>query len=146
MRQRRAREITLRGLPPRGAQTHRPWATLGYAGVGVRYAAPMGFGKNPHVAKAQAAEQKAQVATDEAARTLAWREAARLWDRAAEREQRDVLAASYLERAVAARAAADADPNAPDAPDTEDAAHTADAAQEAPSESAPGRAPPRWLN
>jgi len=106
----------------------------------------MGFGKNPHVAKAQAAEQKAQVATDEAARTLAWREAARQWDRAAEREQRggsDARGQSYLERAEAARAAADADPNAP--AEAEDPETGADA-QEAPSESAQGIAPTRWLN
>lgn len=105
----------------------------------------MGFGKNPHVAKAQAAEQKAQVATDEAARTLAWREAARQWDRAAEREQRggsDARGQGYLERAEAARAAADADPEAAG----ESADPEAGAAQEGPSESAEGRAPTRWLN
>lgn len=117
---------------------------MGYATAPVRYAAPMGFGKNPHVAKAQAAEQKAQLATDEASRTLAWREAARQWDRAAEREQRAGSAArgqSYSELAEAARAAADRDPDAP-ADDAE-----ADAAQEGPAESAPGSsAPARWLN
>jgi hypothetical protein len=111
----------------------------------------MGFGKNPHVAKAQAAEQKAQSATDEAARTLAWREAARQWDRAAEREQRsgaDARGQSYLEKAEAARAAADADPNAPDAAsDSEPAdAHPDAHAQEGPSESAPDRAAARLLN
>ena len=67
----------------------------------------MSFGKNPHVAKAQAAEQKAQLARDEAARTLAWREAARLWDRAAERENHDARKQDYAARAEAARAAAD---------------------------------------
>jgi hypothetical protein len=110
----------------------------------------MGFGKNPHVAKAQAAEQKAQSATDEAARTLAWREAARQWDRAAEREQRGGIAArgqSYLELAEAARAAADADPDAaPAEPDDHNDAETAAAAQEGPTESAEGSAPARWLN
>jgi hypothetical protein len=98
----------------------------------------MGFGKNPHVAKAQAAEQKAQSATDEAARTLAWREAARQWDRAAEREQRSGGKGggqSYLEKAEAARAAADG------APESEP-----DAAQEGPSESAPDRPDARLLN
>jgi multidrug resistance efflux pump len=104
----------------------------------------MGFGKNPHVAKAEAAEQKAQLATNEAARTLAWREAARLWDRAAEREQRNTVATSYQERAVAARAAADADPD--DAPEPEAGADTADTAQDGPSESDPDRTPARWLN
>lgn len=46
----------------------------------------MAFGKNPHVPKAQAAEQKAADAADDASRVRAWREAAHLWDRAAERE------------------------------------------------------------
>src|SRR4051812_11441219 len=47
---------------------------------------PMSFGRNPHVPKAQAAEQKALDAPDEIARTRAYRDAAHLWDRAAERE------------------------------------------------------------
>lgn len=46
----------------------------------------MGFGRNPHVLKAQTAEQKACDASDDAARTRAYREAAHQWDRAAERE------------------------------------------------------------
>lgn len=46
----------------------------------------MAFGRNPHVPKAQAAEQKAQDAPDDAARARAFREAAHQWDRAAERE------------------------------------------------------------
>lgn len=46
----------------------------------------MAFGRNPHVPKAQAAEQKAEDAPDEAARARALREAAHQWDRAAERE------------------------------------------------------------
>ena len=100
----------------------------------------MSFGKNPHVAKAEAAEQKAQVARDEAARKLAWREAARLWDRAAEREQNAARGQTYLDRAEAARAAADADPETSNEP-----AESADgAAPEGPTESATGKA--RWLN
>jgi hypothetical protein len=67
----------------------------------------MGFGRNPHVVKAQAAEQKARDARDDASRTLAWREAARLWDRAADREQSDKLRLDYTNRAEAARAEAD---------------------------------------
>lgn len=47
----------------------------------------MSFGRNPHVAKAQAAEEKAQFARDNASRTLALREAANFWERAAERER-----------------------------------------------------------
>lgn len=46
----------------------------------------MAFGRNPHVTKAQGAEQKAQDAPDDAARARALREAAHQWDRAAERE------------------------------------------------------------
>jgi hypothetical protein len=47
---------------------------------------PMAFGRNPHVPKAQAAEQKAADAPDDAARARAHRDAARQWERAAERE------------------------------------------------------------
>lgn len=67
----------------------------------------MSFGRNPHVAKAQAAEQKAQVARDDSARALAWREAARLWDRAAEREVQDKKKREYEQLAEAARSRAD---------------------------------------
>lgn len=100
----------------------------------------MSFGKNPHVAKAEAAEQKAQVARDEAARKLAWREAARLWDRAAEREQNPARGQSYTERAEAARAAADGEPEV----SGETAQEADDAAPEGPTASATGKA--RWLN
>jgi hypothetical protein len=47
----------------------------------------VGFGNNPFVAKAEAAEQKAADATDDLARAAAHREAAHLWDRAATREK-----------------------------------------------------------
>ncbi|HKU42098.1 MAG TPA: hypothetical protein VJR89_28260 [Polyangiales bacterium] len=67
----------------------------------------MSFGRNPHVAKAQAAEQKAREARDAAAHALAWREAARQWDRAAQRETSDKLRLEYTHRADAARAQAD---------------------------------------
>ncbi len=46
----------------------------------------MSFGKNPHLPKAQAAEQKAADAVDTHARALAYRDAAHQWDRAAARE------------------------------------------------------------
>jgi hypothetical protein len=55
----------------------------------------MGFGRNPYVPKAQAAEQKAQEATDEPARARAYREAAHEWDRAAEREKPGKLRSEY---------------------------------------------------
>ena len=67
----------------------------------------MSFGKNPHVAKATAAEQKARAAGDESARVSAWREAARLWERAAEREPLAKRVAEYTANAAAARDAAD---------------------------------------
>ena len=67
----------------------------------------MSFGKNPHVAKAEAEELKARSAKDTRAGELAWREAARQWDRAAERETDGKRRQQYDERAVAARASAD---------------------------------------
>lgn len=110
----------------------------------------MSFGKNPHVAKAQAAEQKAQVARDDAARTLAWREAARLWDRAAEREVSDARKQEYADRAEAARAAADADPDisaVADAPHAEEVSSDEMTEPTAPQGSqGPGKNSGRWLN
>jgi hypothetical protein len=67
----------------------------------------MSFGRNPHVAKAEAEEQKARSATDSAACELAWREGARQWERAAERETDDRRRQQYADRAEAARASAD---------------------------------------
>jgi hypothetical protein len=67
----------------------------------------MSFGRNPHVAKAEAEELKARTAKDQRACELAWREAARQWDRAAERETDDQRRRPYEERAAAARANAD---------------------------------------
>jgi hypothetical protein len=67
----------------------------------------MGFGKNPHVDKAKAAEQKAADATDERSRSNAWREAAHQWERAADREKFDKRIAEYTQHAENARAAAD---------------------------------------
>jgi hypothetical protein len=63
----------------------------------------MSFGRNPHVPKAQAAEQKAQDAPDAPARARAWREAAHQWDRAAEREQPGKRRVEYEGNAVRAR-------------------------------------------
>jgi hypothetical protein len=68
----------------------------------------MSFGRNPHVAKAEAAEQKARDAQDAAAHELAWREAARQWERAASREKSDKLRREYTDKAEVARANADA--------------------------------------
>jgi hypothetical protein len=63
----------------------------------------MSFGRNPHVAKAETAEQKARTARDQIAREQAWREAARLWERAADRETDDKRRTLYTEKAEAAR-------------------------------------------
>jgi hypothetical protein len=67
----------------------------------------MSFGRNPHVAKAQAAEQKAQDAKDAGAYEHAWREAGRLWERAAEREPDGKRRTQYAANAETARANAD---------------------------------------
>lgn len=67
----------------------------------------MSFGRNPHVAKAEAEEQKALVARDDRAREQAWREAARQWDRAADRETDDSRKTMYTEKAEVARSNAD---------------------------------------
>jgi hypothetical protein len=78
----------------------------------------MSFGRNPHVAKAQAAEQKAANARDATAYEQAWREAARLWDRAAERESDDKRRQQYTLNAEQARQQADA-PRAAAEPEAE---------------------------
>lgn len=67
----------------------------------------MSFGRNPHVAKAEAAELKAQNAKDSAAHERAWREAGHLWERAAEREQDSKRRTLYNANAERARATAD---------------------------------------
>ena len=60
----------------------------------------MGFGRNPYVPKAQVAEQKAQDATDDRARSVAYNEAAREWERAAEREKPGKTRTEYEGNAV----------------------------------------------
>jgi hypothetical protein len=79
----------------------------------------MGFGRNPYVAKAQAAEQKAADAPDKIARTRAYRDAAHQWDRAAERENPGKHRDEYERNAARNRDLADgaepADATAPDA-------------------------------
>jgi hypothetical protein len=67
----------------------------------------MSFGRNPHVAKAEAAEQKARSAKDGLARAQAWRESAHFWQRASDRETDPKRKQEYLDRADGARAAAD---------------------------------------
>ncbi len=75
----------------------------------------MSFGRNPHVAKAEAAEAKASSARDLAACSQAWRDAGRLWERAADREPNAKRKDTYLANAERARAQADA-PVLEDAP------------------------------
>lgn len=68
----------------------------------------MGFGKNPFVAKAETAEQKATETSDDSTRTRALRDAAHQWDRAAEREKPGSKARTeYEAHAERCRAAAD---------------------------------------
>ena len=67
----------------------------------------MSFGRNPHVAKAEAAALKASCAKDALAREAAYREAAHLWERAAERETDAKRKQQYVDNAASARASAD---------------------------------------
>ena len=81
----------------------------------------MSFGRNPHVAKATLAEQKAQDAPDQNAKERAFREAAHLWDRAAEREKPGKQRTVYEQNAIRNRELADGgpaeDPSTDDGPD-----------------------------
>lgn len=63
----------------------------------------MGFGKNPYVAKAQVAEQKAEEAADDNARARHYRESAHEWDRAAEREKPGKARSEYEAHALRTR-------------------------------------------
>ncbi len=75
----------------------------------------MTFGRNPHLLKAQAAEQRALDAPDAPARVLAYRDAAHQWERAAAREASGKRRAEYEQHAARNRELADeADGGAPD--------------------------------
>lgn len=67
----------------------------------------MAFGKNPHVVKAQAAQQKADDAPDPLSRVRLLREAAHQWDRAAAREMPGKRRVEYEGLAARARGLAD---------------------------------------
>ena len=69
----------------------------------------MSFGKNPYLAKAQAAELKAGEAPDPVAQARAYREAAHEWERAAGREPPGKRRIEYEENAARNRALADGD-------------------------------------
>lgn len=78
----------------------------------------MSFGKNPHVAKAQTAEQKAADAIDAPARAQSYRDAAHQWDRAAARETKGKRRDEYERRAEHNRELADPDRSAPNVAET----------------------------
>lgn len=67
----------------------------------------MSFGKNPFVPKAEAAELKAADAIDDSTRVRAHRDAAHLWDRAAEREKPGKRRDEYAQNAQRNRGIAD---------------------------------------
>jgi hypothetical protein len=67
----------------------------------------MALGRNPYIPKAQEAEEKAQSAEDPHTRARAWRDAARLWERAADKERSEKRARAFRERAEQARREAD---------------------------------------
>jgi hypothetical protein len=69
----------------------------------------MSFGRNPHLAKAQAAEQKAADAGDASTRARAYRDAAHQWDRAAEREPPGKRRVEYEQNAERNRELAESD-------------------------------------
>lgn len=76
----------------------------------------MSFGRNPHVAKAEAAELKATDATDDASRKRALYEAAHAWDRAAEREKPGKYRDNYVANAERNRAEAEGETVEEEAP------------------------------
>jgi hypothetical protein len=69
----------------------------------------MSFGKNPYLAKAQAAELKAAEAADASAQARAYREAAHEWERAAGREPPGKRRGEYEQNALRNRQLADGD-------------------------------------
>jgi hypothetical protein len=75
----------------------------------------MSFGKNPYLAKAQAAELKATNAADPAAQARAYREAAHEWERAAGREPPGKRRSEYEANAARSRSLADGESNADEA-------------------------------
>ena len=92
----------------------------------------MSFGRNVHVAKAEAAEQKALSAKDATAYEHAWREAGRLWERAADRETDPKRRQQYTANAERARATADQPQVGEEGGEGGDAGDPADAAVGAP--------------
>lgn len=102
----------------------------------------MSFGRNPFVSKAEAAELKAADALDALTRERAYRDAAHLWDRAAEREKPGKRRDEYRRNAERNRALAEGGDAG------SDAAGGPAAEEEAPDEiAAPAsRSGRSWLN
>ncbi|HEX6244594.1 MAG TPA: hypothetical protein VFZ61_26930 [Polyangiales bacterium] len=90
----------------------------------------MSFGKNPYLAKAQAAELKASEAPDAGAQARAYREAAHEWERAAGREPPGKRRTEYEQNALRNRQLADGEEQAED-----------DAASPAPRSASPAKKP-----
>lgn len=111
----------------------------------------MAFGRNPHVPRAQAAEQKAEETSDDLSWSRACHEAAHEWERAARREKPGKLRDEYERNATRAReraslprserTAADEDPEEPDAPRDEDHADEPPAAPQGEPHERESRAP-----
>jgi hypothetical protein len=97
------------GLHVKNVQSsRRQFVNRGPIGQSFGVGSAMGFGRNPHVPKAQVAEQKAADASDASTRIGAYRDAARAWDRAAEREQPGPRRDEYGRNATRNRELADA--------------------------------------
>lgn len=103
----------------------------------------MSFGRNPHVSKAQAAEQKAAEAPDDLSWVRAWHEAAHEWERAAKREKPGKRRDEHERNAASARARANAPRGEEPAEDAEDddASEPAAAPDDEDGESGPSEAP-----
>lgn len=95
-----------------------------------RYVSPVSFGRNPHVSKAQAAEQKAAEAPDDLSWARAWYEAAHEWERAAKREKPGKRRDEHERNAASARARANTPRGEEPAPVDDDTSEPAEAADD----------------
>lgn len=109
-----ARELRRQRRAGRAGAAVRAWRAE------TRYIPPMSFGRNPHVSKAQAAEQKAAEAPDDLSWVRAWHEAAHEWERAAKREKPGKRRDEHERNAASARARANAPRGEEPAEDDED--------------------------
>lgn len=97
----------------------------------------MSFGRNPHVSRAQAAEQKAAEAPDDLSWVRAWYEAAHEWERAARREKPGKRHDEYERNAASARARANTPRGEEPAAVDDDASESAEAPDDDEGASAP---------